>query len=314
MKLSKFTIIFFSILCYSASYAQKGGSISAGVTPGLSYMLAQNTYYLAENSKELDYKAKFSYHAFLQGGYNFKEEHGIVAYGNFCSEGQKYKDEFKWKKWDSLIGTHRKTVDFKYMGFGVLYRFAPVLAGQKAHVRVKDDNFHWRMKLLVGFEVDFLIAANIDYKVDYKNTGTIKDYGYPIAASLGGYAGYSPNPTDDYKSFYNKIQGVGVIKYGFDYVFSKNAYIGFAIETKIGFNDINSKAYRTHPNYKKSKNYFLGLNMEIGYNIQRDKLKAQKKEAPKKAEIKPAKTKTPGIDRNKRVDEVDKSTKKKYKK
>ena len=70
MKLRNFTIIFLSIITTSSLYAQKGGTISIGATPGLSYMLAQNTYYLAENSKELDYKPKFSYHALIQGGNN----------------------------------------------------------------------------------------------------------------------------------------------------------------------------------------------------------------------------------------------------
>jgi GH25 family lysozyme M1 (1,4-beta-N-acetylmuramidase) len=43
------------------------------------------------------------------------------------------------------------------------------------------------------------------------------------------------------------------------------------------------------------------------------KAAAEKKKAAKAEELKPAKVKTPGIDLNKRVDEVDKATKKKYK-
>src|SRR4051812_23168819 len=106
MKLQNFTVTFLSILLTVSVFAQKGGSISIGATPGLSYMLAQNTYYLADNTKELDYKPKFSYHLFIQGGYNFKEQHGIVVYANYCDEGQHYKDEFKYKKYPALIGTH----------------------------------------------------------------------------------------------------------------------------------------------------------------------------------------------------------------
>lgn len=306
MKLAKFTFILLSVLCISNGFAQKGGNISVGITPGLSYMLAQNTFYLAENSKQLDYRPKFSYHAFVQGGYNFKEQHGIVAFANFCDEGQKYRDVFKWKKYDSLIGTHNKSVDFKYMGFGVLYRFAPLLRGQKDHVLVKDDNYHWRMKLLVGLEVDFLLKATESYTVDYKNTGLIKNYGYPIPASLGGYPAYAPNPTDNYTSYYKKVQGVGVLRYGFDYIFNNHMYLGVALETKFGFNDINASAYRVHPDYKKSKNYFFGLNVEVGYNFQ----KSTSKKIPKKEAPKAVKTKTPGLDMNKRTDQVDKATKK----
>lgn len=314
MKLRIFTFIFLSIFLTNSLLAQKGGSISVGATPGLSYMLAQNTYYLAENSKELDYKPKFSYHVFIQGTYNFKEQHGIVAFANYCDEGQNYKDEFKWKKYPSLIGTHRKTVDFKYMGFGVLYRFAPLLRGQKDHIRIADDNFHWRMKLLVGFETDFLLNAQIDYTVDVNNAGNIVNYGYPIPPAIGGYPDYGPNQSDNYKSYFKTIQGVGVLRYGFDYIFNNNMFLGVALETKFGFNDINASAFRNHPDYKKSKNYFFGLNVEIGYNFQRDKMKAnaEKKKAAK-LESKPEKVKTPGLDLNKRVDEVDKATKKKYK-
>lgn len=317
MKLIKFYIFSAFLMGLSSAYAQKGGSISVGITPGLSYMLAQNTYYLAENSKELDYKPKFSYHAFIQGGYNFKEQHGIVAFANFCQEGQKYSDDFKYKKFPALIGKHEKEVDFKYMGFGALYRFAPLLQGQKQKIRTSE--YHWRMKLLVGFEVDFLLNAQINYTVDLNNTGDIKDYGYPIPAQIGtplpngvtyGYPDYSPNQSDNYKSYFKTIQGVGVLKYGFDYVFNNNMYLGIALETKFGLNDINAKEYRIHPDYKKSKNYFLGLNVEIGYNFQKD----EDKTFGKKDKSKPAKVKTPGLDLNKKTDEVDKSTKKKLSK
>lgn len=313
MKLTKITLIFLFFFMASSAFAQKGGSISVGVTPGLSYMLAQNTFYLAGNSKQLNYRPKFSYHAFIQGGYNFKEQHGIVAFANFCAEGQRYQDDFKWKKYPALIGTHQKNVDFKYMGFGVLYRFAPLLRGQKDHVLVKDDNFHWRMKLLVGFETDFLLQAGMTYKVTPPG-GTATQIGYPVDPSIGGYPAYSPNQSSDYKSYFKTIQGVGVLRYGFDYIFNNHMYMGVALEAKFGLNDINAKSYRIHPEYKKSKNYFLGLNLEIGYNFQKAKTKEAAKKTAKKAETIQQKPKINGIDMNKRVDEVDKATKKMYKK
>ncbi|MBK9330123.1 MAG: hypothetical protein IPM95_12675 [Sphingobacteriales bacterium] len=308
MNLRNFTVTLFVLCLAAASYAQKGGSISIGATPGLSYMLAQNTYFLAENSKELDYQPKFSYHVFIQGGYNFKEQHGIVAFANFCDEGQNYRDEFKWRKYPALVGTHQKTVDFKYMGFGVLYRFAPLLRGQKDHIRISDDKFHWRMKLLVGFETDFLLNAQMTYKIT-NTSGTATPFGYPIEPSLGGYPAYSPNQSNNYKSFFQTVQGVGVLRFGFDYIFNNNMFLGVAFEGKAGLNDINAKAYRKHPSYKSSRNYFFGLNVELGYTFQKD----AKKKAPKTTEIKPQKTKTQGLDLNKRVDEVDKATRKKYK-
>ncbi|HQG37502.1 MAG TPA: hypothetical protein PLK15_00110, partial [Chitinophagales bacterium] len=68
----------------------------------------------------------------------------------------------------------------------------------------------------------------------------------------------------------------------------------------------NASAYRVHPDYKKSKNYFFGLNVEVGYNFQ----KSTSKKIPKKEAPKAVKTKTPGLDMNKRTDQVDKATKK----
>ncbi len=312
MKLRNFTLtLFLFLLCHNLQ-AQKGGSISIGGTPGLSYMLKQNTYYLAENSKELDYKPKFSYHVFIQGGYNFAEQHGIVAFANFCDEGQKYKDEFKYKKYPALIGTHEKSVDFKYMGFGILYRFAPLLPGQKSHARTEE--FHWRMKLLVGFEADFLLNAQMTYKITPPG-GTAVQVGYPIDPGIGGYPAYTPNGSDNYKSYFKTIQGVGVLRYGFDYIFNNHMYLGVAFEGKFGLNDINAKAFRVHPDYHKSKNYFFGLNVELGYTFQKAKgdktLKKEKKKTEKPKEIK---TKTPGIDVNRQVDKVDKSTRRRYKK
>ena len=302
-------VAFFTLFLSSYLLAQKGGNISIGGTPGLSYMLRQNTYYLAENSKELNYKPKFSYHVFIQGGYNFKEQHGIMAYANFCDEGQNYKDEFKWKKYPAIIGTHQKSVDFKYMGFGVLYRFAPLLQGQKQHIRISTDQFHWRMKLLVGFETDFLLTAQVSYKITPPG-GTAVTVGYPIDPGIGGYVAYKPNGSNNYKSYFKTIQGVGVLKFGFDYIFNNNMYLGVAFESKFGLNDINATAYKVHPEYHKSKNYFFGMNVELGYNFK----KAEGKKTLNKEEPKKVKSKTPGVDLNRKVDKVDKNTIKRIKK
>jgi hypothetical protein len=96
-----------------------------------------------------------------------------------------------------------------------------------------------------------------------------------------------------------------VIKYGFDYIFSNNMYLGVALEMKAGLNDINAKAYRIAPNYHKSKNYFFGLNLELGYVFVKGKEKI-----PAKPNVKPEKAKTPGVDLNRKVDKVDKKTRK----
>jgi len=51
MKLRHLFFIGLVILSTNFVFAQKGGIISVGATPGLSYMLAQNTYFLNENAK-----------------------------------------------------------------------------------------------------------------------------------------------------------------------------------------------------------------------------------------------------------------------
>lgn len=296
------------LLSTTFAHAQKGGHFSVGSSVGLSYMLAQNTYYLNGNAKELDYKPKFSYHAFLQGGYNPHEEHGIFAYVNYCAEGQKYKDEFQWKLYPQLRGVHEKYVDFKYFGVGVLYRFTPLLRGQKDKIRT--DVYHWRMKLLAGFELDFLLNAQMKYYITNPG-GTRTQMPYPIDPAIGGYSAYSPNSGSNYNSYFQKMQGVGVIKFGFDYIFDKNVYLGFAFEAKAGLNDINAKAYRVHPAYKKSKNYFFGLNVEVGYTMNKNKKKSEDAKS-KSSKIKSSKYggKSNQKDRNNKVDEVDKKTKK----
>jgi len=307
----KLRIIYSTLLVLLSTmfvHAQKGGNFSVGGSLGLSYMLAQNTYYLNGNAKELDYKPKFSYHAFLQGGYNPHEEHGIFAYLNYCAEGQKYKDEFQWKLYPQLRGVHEKYVDFKYMGLGVLYRFTPLLSGQKQQIRT--DVYHWRMKLLVGFELDFLLNAQMKYYITNPG-GTRTQMPYPIDPSIGGYPGYTPNSSTNYTSYFQRMQGVGVIRFGFDYVFDKNVYIGVAFEAKAGLNDINAKAYRVHPDYKKSKNYFFGLNLEVGYTMNKNKKKDEKTStANKKKKTSSWHGKSNQTDRNNEVDEVDKKTRK----
>ena len=123
----------------------------------------------------------------------------------------------------------------------------------------------------------------------------IQNYGYPIGASIPnapgpispatsyGYPAYSPNQSDNYKSFFKTVQGVGVIRYGFDYIFNNNMFLGIAIETKFGLNDINANTYKAHPDYKKSKNYFFGLNVELGYVFKKDA--AKKKELVEGVEV-----------------------------
>ena len=89
----------------------------------------------------------------------------------------------------------------------------------------------------------------------------------------------------------------------------------FFFKEKIELNDINAKAYRDHPKYKASRNYFFGLNLEIGYAMNKykslinpDGTYNKKKDAPK------AKVKHVGGDKNKEVDTVDRKTKKRIKK
>jgi hypothetical protein len=100
-----------------------------------------------------------------------------------------------------------------------------------------------------------------------------------------------------------------VLKYGFDIVFKPNVYLGLALEAKAGLNDINAAPYRVHPDYKKSKNYFFGLNLEVGYIFQ----KGMKKEGEKK-DKKADRNKDDLDDVNRVVDKLDRETKRKIRK
>lgn len=308
-------------------YAQKGFQVGANFTPGLSYMLAQNNYYLApgtgggNSSKELDYKPKFSYNANVFFGYNFKDKHGIRVHGGYCVEGQKYEDIFKWPAY-GLQGRHTKEVNFQFVNAAVFYRFSPILKGQRE--KNPDGNYgngryKIRMKMMAGIETDFLVNASMKYKIErvskdeltnenwngYYDPTAAPDFSqYPFIAPgspLGlpgayppvepyGNGGYAPyyalgKPAKQ-KDYFVPLQATLAVNYGFDYILKNNMYFGLGLDFKIGLNDINAKAYRTHPEYKKSKNYFFGLKAEIGYNIMKDGDKKKTPSAPKEEKVK----------------------------
>ncbi|MCB9034182.1 MAG: outer membrane beta-barrel protein [Chitinophagales bacterium] len=297
------------------SFAQKGFQIAANVSPGLSYMLAQNTYYLGAQSKELDYKAKFSFNAGLLFGYNFVEKHGVQLFAGYCKEGQRYEDNFKWRLND-LNGTHQKEVDFSFLNLGVMYRFSPILKGQaqkNPNGNYGDGRYKIRMKLEAGVETDIMLSADMSYKVTKDDGSTIDAFAlYPhIPIQYGGYGPYADATLadGDYEKYFRKFQACLAFKYGFDYIFKNNMYFGLGLHVKAGLNDINASDYKSHPDYKKSKNYFLGLNFEIGYMHQKndDKKSASKTQYPK------YKQKTER-DKNYKVDTLDKKTKKATKK
>ena len=78
------------------------------------------------------------------------------------------------------------------------------------------------------------------YKINPKWQTTTM--GYPIDPSIMDIR-FSPNQGSNYTSHFKTVQGVGVIRYGFDYIFNNHMYLGVAFETKFGFNDINAAAY-----------------------------------------------------------------------
>lgn len=295
------------IISLSTSYAQKGFQVGLNFTPGLSYMLAQNHYFLAPDlrpnitnpSKELDYKPKFSYVANAFFGYNLKEKHGLRLQVGYSVEGQKYEDIFKWAAY-GLQGKHTKEVNFQFVNTALLYRFSPILKGQKEknpNGNYGDGRYKIRMKMMVGVQLDFLVNASMKYRVErlskeelgIENLNVFWDqtpdpdfsqYPYilpgsplylnnPIAPF--GYGGYAPyynlgKPASQ-KDYFVPLQSSLVLNYGFDYILKNNLYFGVGLDFKIGLNDINAKEYREHPKYKKSKNYFFGLKLEFGYNI-----------------------------------------------
>jgi hypothetical protein len=212
-------------------------------------------------------------------------------------------------------GTHVKKVNFNFVNFGILYRWSPILPGQKEknpEGNYGDGRYKIRMKLLAGVETDFLLKATMSYQIAHKagtKNGTTEMVGYPIDPAIGGYPGYTPNTSDDYKSYFKSMQAAMVFKWGFDYISKPNVYLGIALQGKFGLNDINASPYKVHPDYKKSKNYFVGLNVELGYIFQKGLKKGDS--ADKK---KPEELKDDLVDVNKQVDKLDRETRKKIRK
>jgi hypothetical protein len=297
-------------------FAQKGFQVGGNFTPGLSYMLAQNHYYLAPNdrandpSKELDYKAKFSFNANVFFGYNISEKHGLRLHAGYNQEGQKYEDIFKWLIF-GLQGRHTKEVNFEFANTALLYRFSPVLKGQKEknpNGNYPNGQYKIRMRILVGVETDILVNAGMTYKIERvsKEEMVRENYlgvvditpapdftQYPFITPVnGGYETYyDMGKPASQKTYFVPVQAALLFNYGFDYIFKSNVYFGLGLDFKIGLNDINAKAYRVHPEYHKSKNYFFGLKVELGYNI----LKNNKK-TPKTPTAAPPKTKVSGAE------------------
>jgi hypothetical protein len=296
-------------------------------------MLAQNNYYLApafgsesNSSKELDYKAKFSFDANVFFGYNIKENHGLRVHAGYCKEGQKYEDLFKWPIY-GLQGRHTKEVNFDFVNAAVLYRFSPILKGQREknpNGNYPNGQYKIRMKMQIGVETDILIDASMTYKiervsleeltseswrgfVDLSPAPDFSEYpyippgspfglpgAYPAVAPYGsgGYAPYyAMGKPASQKDYFVPVQAALLFNFGFDYIFKSNVYFGLGLDFKIGLNDINDKAYRIHPEYQKSKNYFFGLKAELGYNILKDD-----KKTPKDKTATPPKTKVSGAE------------------
>lgn len=331
--MKKNAVLIICLLVSILAVAQKGFTFGGNFTPGLSYMLAQNNYYLAPDprasdpSKELDYKPKFSFNSALFFGYNFSEKHGIRTYAGYNVEGQKYQDIFKWPIY-GLQGTHTKEVNFQFINTGVAYKFAPILKGQKEknpNGNYPNGQYKMRMRMLVGVETDILLNASMSYSIKrlteediekiswqgYWDKSPAPDFSqypyiapgqpiglppsYPPQAPFGngGYAPYYDmgKPASE-KDYFVPVQAALTLNYGFDYIFKNNMYFGIGFDAKVGLNDINDKAYRIHPKYKKSKNYFFGLKAEIGYNVLKDKTSTPK--PSKKSEVKDSeKTITP---------------------
>lgn len=325
--MKKNILILIVFISTTITYAQKGFQVGGNFTSGLSYMLAQNHYYLAPDlrpgisdpSKELDYKPKFSYNANLFFGYNFKDNHGLRIHAGYCSEGQKYEDIFKWAAY-GLQGKHRKEVNFQFVNTALLYRFSPILKGQREknpNGNYGDGRYKIRMKMMAGIEVDILVNANMKYSIqrvskaelgiedlnvywDQNPAPDFSQYPYILPGSplylrdpvapfgFGGYAPYyAMGKPSSHKAYFVPVQATLNINYGFDYILKNNMYFGLGVDFKIGLNDINSKAYRQHPDYKKSKNYFFGLKAEIGYNIMKKEKSTNSSKSKTKSTDKP---------------------------
>lgn len=99
------TFLVIALFMSSNIFAQKGLEITAGFTPGVSFILNDEDF--AEGPK-LDIQPTFSYQAGLTLGYNFSEKIGLATGIGLASLGQNYTTSFDNTADDDQIKFDRK--------------------------------------------------------------------------------------------------------------------------------------------------------------------------------------------------------------
>jgi len=238
-----------SLLCIIFfTNAQKGWYMVANGQANASYIMNQNSY----GSPELNYKTTIGYGGNIGAGLNFNNEIGLQLNAGITKTGQKYADDFK-------IGPQKfekntKDVDLTYMTVGLLFRYAPILSKQEY---VDDPKI--KLVIMVGPQLNWLAKAN----VSYERAGA--EVGYPFAKPELDY-----KPVGYDRDLFQKIMVSGVVSVGIDYLITPKFFLNAAIRTEVGFNDINSKAYRKHEGYGSSRILNPGLQFGLGFFFSRD--------------------------------------------
>ena len=228
--------------------AQEGWYMMVNGQANASFIMNQNSY----GSPELNYETTLGYGGNIGAGVNFNPELGLQLNGGITKSGQKYADEYKLapKKFEKQA----KDVDLTYLSFGLLFRYSPILSKQ-AYV----DDPKLKMVIMVGPQINWLAKAN----VTYERAG--QEVGYPFAQPE-----YDYKPVGYDRDLFQKLMVSGVVSIGIDYLISPKFFLDAAFRTEVGFNDINSKAYRKHDGYGASRIFNPGLQFGLGFFFSRD--------------------------------------------
>lgn len=100
------TFLALALFLSSNLFAQKGLEITAGFTPGLSFILNDEDF---AEGQELNIQPTFAFQTGLTVGYNFSERIGLATGIGFASLGQNYTTDYDNTDKDDQIKYDRKT-------------------------------------------------------------------------------------------------------------------------------------------------------------------------------------------------------------
>lgn len=243
-------------ICSSGiSFAQSGWNIQAGGGGGVSVIAAQNDF--GNDFYELDYKTSLGYTANIGAGYNFKRNIGLFLEGGITNVNQDYKGKFSPGLGFVGKGEHTKDVSLMYYNIGIHSKFTISFV----------DDYVYDSKLqgfaMVGFQANMLGKASLTYMLD----GNEEPYPSKIRPYVDENYPYSPVTND--KDLFTKATMSFSMQLGLDWFIADKIALSPSIIGQASLFDINNKNFRNETNYKKSRYFFGGLHLGIGYYFNR---------------------------------------------